>query len=336
MTAPVSTVSTHVVGVLVDAARAAGASESEIARALGGDPTLVVDRAVRVATTDSTRMWALLYELAGAEAGVLAAEYAEHGRLYVWDYLISTAPTLAEGLRAASVYNATICDRRVELEVREDGSLLTASYSGAPHREPYGATHREFAMVVTARRAREGFGDAGIPVRVDFSHPAPRDRGYLVRAFGTGNIHFGQDRDALTFFGAAARPNDRFLHAILRRHARQALDDIGPEPPWLEVFRGVLRGQMSESPAAKLEDVAAVLSLSGRTLQRRLAEHGTTWRAELETVRRDLAIALLRDRSDSVGSIAAQLGYRDHRVLARAFRRWTGRAPADFRRMPPE
>ncbi|WP_162958125.1 AraC family transcriptional regulator [Nocardia yunnanensis] len=328
-----STVSNHVVSVLVDAALAAGADPRRIARLLGVDHTQLLDRAVRVPTADVTRLWALLYEVAGTEAGALAAEHAEHGRLYVWDYLISTAPTLAAGLREAARYNSTICDPRVGLEVVEDGSLLTARYFDLPHRAPYDRLNREFAMVVTARRARAGFGASGIPVRVDFSHPAPRDRRYLERAFGAGNIHFDQSRDALKFLGTAARPNDPFLHAILRRHATEVLAAGGPERAWLEVFRDELRTRLSaRTGGTMLDEVARALGLSGRTLQRRLAEQGTTWRAELETVRRDLAITLLCERSDSVRSIAVQLGYRDHRVLARAFRRWTGSAPADFRR----
>ncbi|WP_040811574.1 helix-turn-helix transcriptional regulator [Nocardia concava] len=102
----------------------------------------------------------------------------------------------------------------------------------------------------------------------------------------------------------------------------------------MDSFHTLLRATLSDysNDGLRLDEVAGKLRLSPRTLQRRLAEYGTTWRAELEGVRRDTAVALLSDRGVAVETIAAQLGYRDRRVLARAFRRWTGQSPAEFRR----
>ncbi|WP_405485715.1 AraC family transcriptional regulator ligand-binding domain-containing protein [Nocardia sp. NBC_00511] len=334
----VSTVSSHLVSVVAEAAMAAGADRQQITRILGGDPALLADSGTRIPTVTIARLWDLLREFAGPEAGVLAAEHAERGRLYVWDYLIALAPTLAEGLRDAARFNSTMCDPRVALTVVEDGSLLTASYFDLPHREPVDALSREFAVAVTLRRAREGFGAAAVPVRVDFSHRAPVDRGYLTRALGTANVHFGQGRDAITFIGTGsattAQANDPVLQQILRAHARHLQESIGPEPAWPAAFRAVLRASMPEhgGDGIRLDEVARRLRLSERTVQRRLAEYGTTWSAEVELVRRDTAIGLLRERDRSIQSIALQLGYRDRRVLARAFRRWTGQSPAAFRR----
>ncbi|MFD7847995.1 helix-turn-helix transcriptional regulator [Nocardia sp. NPDC059764] len=102
----------------------------------------------------------------------------------------------------------------------------------------------------------------------------------------------------------------------------------------LDAFRAALYATLPDSggDGVRLEKVARALRLGERTLQRRLAEHGTGWRTELETLRRDTALALLRDPAVPVRVVALRLGYRDHRVLARAFRRWTGQSPAGFRR----
>ncbi|MGW4531097.1 AraC family transcriptional regulator ligand-binding domain-containing protein [Nocardia sp. NPDC004340] len=331
-----NTVSSHVVGVMVEAALRAGADKEQLARLLGQDPALLSDDALRISTLKVSRLWELLYGLAGPEAGVLAAERAERGRLNVWDYLIGTAPTLAEGLRDAARYNNAICDRRVDLEVIEDGALLTVRYGIFPHAGAAQAVHREFVMAVIVRRAAESFGAAGLPVRVDFTHPAPADRGYLVRALGTANLHFGRAADAITFMGSDAgqTASDPVLQAILRSHAQQVINSIAPEPGWLDAFRAALYATLPDSggDGVRLEKVARALRLSERTLQRRLAEHGTGWRTELETLRRDTALALLRDPAVPVRVVALRLGYRDHRVLARAFRRWTGQSPAGFRR----
>ncbi|WP_083913724.1 AraC family transcriptional regulator ligand-binding domain-containing protein [Nocardia concava] len=220
-----ATVSSHLASVLAEAALAAGAGDGQVAQLLGRDPARPSADDERVPTVTVSRLWELLRRLAGPEAGVLAAERAVRGRLYVWDYLISNARTLAEGLRDAARFNSTMCDPGVALEVVEDGSLLTARYLDIPHREPIDALSKEFALTVTARRAREGFGEAGVPVRVDFSHSAPADRRYLVRALGTGNLHFDQGRDAITFLtsNSSGSSNDPVLQQILLSHARQVL-----------------------------------------------------------------------------------------------------------------
>jgi AraC-like DNA-binding protein len=73
-----------------------------------------------------------------------------------------------------------------------------------------------------------------------------------------------------------------------------------------------------------LRTVASQLALSPRTLQRRLAEHGTTWRAELDTARRAIATGTAPAK---MASLSRQLGYSDPRSARRALRRWASRPP---------
>ncbi|MEU7141045.1 helix-turn-helix domain-containing protein [Nocardia sp. NPDC046473] len=77
--------------------------------------------------------------------------------------------------------------------------------------------------------------------------------------------------------------------------------------------------------------MARRLAISPRTLQRRLQELDTTWRMEVESVRYEQALDLLRDTDLPVRSVAARLGDADTRALRRAFRRWTSQTPDAFR-----
>ncbi|TMR05514.1 helix-turn-helix transcriptional regulator [Actinomadura soli] len=74
---------------------------------------------------------------------------------------------------------------------------------------------------------------------------------------------------------------------------------------------------------------------SSRSLQRRLHQEGTSWREQVEKVRQAEATRLLRDTRLNIDAIAARVGYSDVRALRRAFHRWYGHAPADFRRKLP-
>ena len=74
------------------------------------------------------------------------------------------------------------------------------------------------------------------------------------------------------------------------------------------------------------------LRLGTRTLRRRLEEHGTSYLAVLERVRRDVALAALRDPNVPLSEVARRAGFADQAAFSRAFRRWHGVAPGAYRR----
>jgi AraC-like DNA-binding protein len=77
--------------------------------------------------------------------------------------------------------------------------------------------------------------------------------------------------------------------------------------------------------------IALALGMSGRSLQRRLKEQGTSYVQVLRDTRRELAIGHLREQQCSVTEIAFLLGFEDASAFARAFRSWTGVSPSEFR-----
>lgn len=77
--------------------------------------------------------------------------------------------------------------------------------------------------------------------------------------------------------------------------------------------------------------VSQITGTSLRTLQRRLAEEGLTYSRLVEQVRFNTAIRLLQDPSLKLLNIAIELGYSDAAHFTRAFKRWTGISPREFR-----
>lgn len=82
------------------------------------------------------------------------------------------------------------------------------------------------------------------------------------------------------------------------------------------------------------EDVAGALFISKRTLARRLTQEGTGYRQIRDQLLAELAARHLRESELSVESIAALLGYHDSANFRRAFRRWYGLSPWEFRQAP--
>jgi AraC-like DNA-binding protein len=91
-------------------------------------------------------------------------------------------------------------------------------------------------------------------------------------------------------------------------------------PQWIDSFRQVLAECLNDR-ALLLSVAARRMSVSPRTLQRLLEREGTTWRAEVEAVRRARAARLQRGGL-SKSQVARRLGYSDARTLRRAVKRW--------------
>lgn len=80
-----------------------------------------------------------------------------------------------------------------------------------------------------------------------------------------------------------------------------------------------------------IEDVAAKLGLSRRTLQRKLAEEDTTFQKQLNSVRETLAIHYIRNTEMTSNDIAFLLGYAELNSFLRAFTVWTGKSVSEYR-----
>lgn len=94
--------------------------------------------------------------------------------------------------------------------------------------------------------------------------------------------------------------------------------------------RTVLMASKDRLPT--LDEVADTLHVSTRTLKRRLQEEGRNFRALMDHVLCERATQMLQEEGLSVSEVAFRLGYNDVSNFSRAFRRWTGQSPSDFRK----
>jgi AraC-like DNA-binding protein len=123
---------------------------------------------------------------------------------------------------------------------------------------------------------------------------------------------------------------DETLLSYLDRLAEQARQELSHDDTTADGVRRVLWQEMAGGNPA-IGTVAARLGLSGRSLQRRLAEEGTSFKEVLDSFRRGIARRLLSERDVAVYEVAYLLGYSDPSAFHRAFRRWHGESPRRFR-----
>lgn len=96
-------------------------------------------------------------------------------------------------------------------------------------------------------------------------------------------------------------------------------------------FRAIM-GELAMSGPLSVARVARRLGTSPRTLQRRLSTHHLSFRGLAEQVRFDVARTLLAQTTLSVEEVSLRVGYRQPGSFARAFARWSGMQPRQFRK----
>jgi AraC-like DNA-binding protein len=182
----------------------------------------------------------------------------------------------------------------------------------------------DFDAAATLSVLRELCGARWSPERMLFSRAKPIDFGLYRRFFGA-SCRFGSLRTAFVFAAsmlelrlAGAYPAQlRTLEA--QAHAR---DDFGLVFRLRRTLRTLLLAQ-----AASGDEVAKLLSMHRRTLNRRLKAEGTTFQEVLNEVRFEAACQLLDRGRIPITEIAVSLGYAETSAFSRVFRRWSGTAP---------
>lgn len=172
------------------------------------------------------------------------------------------------------------------------------------------------------------------PLEVHLQHPPPKTLQLHEAYFGCPVV-FGSDRDALLISAEAlARPNrlgDQGITAFLIGHLDQELTALAQTASLQERLRDAIARSLSEG-LPRMEDMANRLGMSVRSLHRRLAEDGLSFQTLTEETRRDLAEGLLRDERYSLAEIAFLTGFSEQSSFTRAFKRWRGQTPAQFRK----
>ena len=183
--------------------------------------------------------------------------------------------------------------------------------------------------------ARELVGPELRPLRVELAYPQPAYAAEYATLFECA-VRFGATRNRLILDAQwLARPlpgyNPLTAKQALALCAQQRTPDGGePHQEIVAAVERLLRSQLPQQP--KLNDVARTLNLSERSLRRKLAESGRTFREIHDRVRAERALQLLQAGTLSVAQVGNEAGFSDPREFRRAFKRWTGMPPQDARR----
>jgi len=293
-------------------------------------PEMLADAEGRVSPAQFCVAWAEAIRASGdASLAIRIAESTPAGSFGVVEYVCRSAPTLRVALEQWCRYLG-ILDDAVDVGLVDEGEttalrVLRESEAPAP------ASH-ELCFALVVARAREAASGVR-PIEVRYAHRANDANATRQRAFFGAPVRFGTRETELVFERAALEAPlasaDAGLNDVLRSAADEKRAKRSPHAPLTDQVRRALASAL-QSDDGQLELVAKRLGMTGRSLQRRLKDEGTSFQAERESMRRELADRYLGEGL-SFSEISFLLGFSEPSAFFRAFKRWTGITPFERR-----
>jgi AraC-like DNA-binding protein len=242
------------------------------------------------------------------------------------------ARTLDQALRRALRFLGVVLeDPSGELVIRDDRAEIVLADKGIARSafayRTYWILLHGIACWLVGRR---------IPIRrVDFRCTEPLE-GADYRLFFGAPVQFSQPVSRLAFDRAVLKLPIVRTEQALKQFLRGAPANILVRYRYDAGLAATVRKRLrQQAPLAwsGFADLAAQMHMSPSTLRHRLQAEGQSYACIKDEIRRDRAIEMLQTSDAAVGDIAAQLGYSEPSAFHRAFRKWTTKSPAAFRRL---
>lgn len=235
-----------------------------------------------------------------------------------------------DALQRMARYKQLTCPEQIRVTKEGEETTVEFIFTAAEEIEPELLVDVALSWIFSV--GRRGTGGQIVPLRLELARPA-QNRELLEQHFGC-RVRYKAGRNALVF-------RDRDLDRPFVTHNEELLAALGPQldNELAAQSKGLDLGEqvkhcLKRSLAGRrptIQDVAQVLGMSSRTLQRRLGEGGLTFQKLVEDTRRELAHHYLRQSTVELSGVAFLLGYEDANSFFRAFHGWEGTTPGEWR-----
>ncbi|HMJ12928.1 MAG TPA: AraC family transcriptional regulator [Polyangiaceae bacterium] len=329
-------VSVVLIRVLAEACTDAGVSAERLFNSCDFDPCRLNDNDGRVSMVEHERMVVAAIELTGNDAlGLHIGERSTFSGFDVGTGLVAFAPNLREALsvyrRFQGIFGTSGARFGARLEEAQDHATLRYAFQRS------GAQYNRFRAELTMAgflRLIQYFagGDANLNA-VYFEHSAPDHAAEYARIFG-GAARFEHAYTGIEFpralldRGGSLRDAD--LYAALEVLANRKLLKLeGAESVKTRVVEYLVSKANGRRP--EMAEVAKSLGMSARSLRRRLNDEGISYAQACDEALAQVAKSVLSDPRQSIIGAAFALGFADAATFHRAFKRWTGITPKQYR-----
>jgi AraC-like DNA-binding protein len=248
-------------------------------------------------------------------------------------FVVLNSPTLLDAIRNIQRYFHVVGDGE-DIEVEQVGPHVTLRFRET---DPAlrGLRHNsDYIAAVVVRACRDMTRKRVSPMRAEFMHGRPNSKVAYAEHLGCP-VKFHAEWDALVYDAATMRlpviGADGRLLKVLERACQKIL---GPMPKKQDILHDVREWVIDKLArgAVHFDDLARDLNMSTKTLERRLDDRDTTFSVLLDDIRSGLAKHHLANTNLRLEQIAYLTGYSESAALVRAFKRWTGTTPMQYRK----
>jgi AraC-like DNA-binding protein len=282
---------------------------------------------------DITRLWRAAAELTQDPGfGLKAGSLVGPASFNVVSFILLSSPSLREAIALAQQFQRLISDGgRLQLIGGEDTSWLI--YHPQQGELAFSSHQIEAVLAAVVSCSRWVADQAFIPARVQFSHARLGPLSAYQTVFQS-EVDFNQAFSGLQLDNALLdRPlpqSDAQLAIMHREYAAARLDALSNTPDFsaqvgLWLGANLVDGVPPRSAAARQ------FALSDRIFARRLQSQGLSYSDLLDSVRKEAALAAVSHTPQVFSEIAQQLGFSEASAFNRAFKRWTGHSPGEWR-----
>ena len=325
-------VSTRVTTSMLQGFERLGVDPDELCRDIGADPEVLRAADSRVSVVVQARLWLSAERMLGDPMiGLHTAEAIGPSGLF--HYLTMTQSTVGRGI-ASLMSSARLASDDLVIALDRAPATTAIGVHFSFRSGPGVAQTAEYVCGLLASHLYLTTGGRLVPDRVDFTHCA-RGPEAEYRRILQSQVRFERADTRLEIPTAALdwplQTKNPEVARFLSDQAQRALAALhqGDLAARVEAY---LRRMFTDARDGSLEDAAASVGMSPRTLQRRLRDEGTSFRKVHDDARREIASDLLGDPSLSISEVADRLGFADVSSFDTAFKRWTGRTPRALRR----
>jgi len=193
----------------------------------------------------------------------------------------------------------------------------------------------EYSIGATWNLIKQFTGGACQLTMVEFEHEKPAQAKVPFRHVFGAPVLFRRRANRLhirsNLLSTQSRSSDPFLFPILESYIQSSIAEIDSA----DSFTDIIRKQLSHEALGaglRARDIAARMGISESTLHRRLGKERSSYKKIYDEAAQSFASLLIRQKSLPVATIASRLGYSETAALTRAFRRWFGMSPRQYRK----
>jgi AraC-like DNA-binding protein len=302
-------------------------------------PSLLAAPQARVSPDRYGALWHAIAQALDDEFFGMDSHPMRHGSFTLLCHSVLHAGTLERALRRALRFlRLVLDDLHGSLEVADGVARIDLRERGEPRRMfAYGA----FLMILHGLAC--WLVGRRIPLlAAEFRCPAP-DHMDEYQVLLCPRLAFERPRTFITFDAAYLGLPTLRDEAAMKLFLRSAPANFLVKYRHSDSLTAGIRRRLRQVPPADWPDfdqLARALHAAPATLRRRLDEEGQTYRAIKDELRRDMAITYLGPAGLTVGEVATRLGFAEPSAFHRAFKKWTGGSPGEYRRAqerdPPE